>query len=159
MRLRQRLHANLARFLENPASVRNAAWLMISATVTAVVVGGLVLWVLDHEEYPNLFRALWFTLQTVTTVGYGDVTPESVVGRVVGAVVMLTAIAFITIVTAAITSTFVEAARRKGADATSTATTAAEDETREQLARITAQLHEMERTLEDLAARARRDDS
>ncbi len=117
------------------------------------------MWVLDHEEYPNLFRALWFTLQTVTTVGYGDVTPESVVGRVVGAVVMLTAIAFITIVTAAITSTFVEAARRKGADATQTATTAAEDETREQLARITAQLHQMERTLEDLAARARRDDS
>jgi voltage-gated potassium channel len=157
VRLRQRLHTNLARFLENPASVRNAAWLMISATVAAVVIGALVMWLLDREEYPNLFRALWFTLQTVTTVGYGDVTPESVVGRVVGAVVMLTAIAFITIITAAITSTFVEAARRKGDTATETASTAAADDTRDQLARITAQLDQMERTLEELAAQARRD--
>ena len=157
MKLRQRLHNNLDRFLENPASVRNAAWLMISATVAAVVVGALVMWLFDREEFPNLFLALWFTLQTVTTVGYGDVTPESVVGRVVGAVVMLTAIAFITIITAAITSTFVEAARRKGDTATETVDTAAADDTRDQLARITAQLDQMERTLEELAAQVRRD--
>ena len=157
MKLGQRLHNNLERFLENPASVRNAAWLMISATVTAVVVGALVMWLFDREEFPNLFLALWFTLQTVTTVGYGDVTPESVVGRVVGAVVMLTAIAFITIITAAITSTFVEAARRKGDSASESADTAAAHDTRDQLARITAQLDQMEQTLEDLVLQARRD--
>ena len=63
------------------------------------------------NEYPNMGRALWFTLQTVTTVGYGDVTPESPIARVVAAVVMLVAIALITVLTALVTSTFIEAAR------------------------------------------------
>jgi voltage-gated potassium channel len=48
----------------------------------------------------------------VTTVGYGDVTPSHVAGRLVGAAVMLEGTAFIAIVTAAITSTFVARATR-----------------------------------------------
>jgi voltage-gated potassium channel Kch len=50
---------------------------------------------------------LWWAIQTVTTVGYGDVAPKDAVGRVVAALVMLYGIAFIAIVTAVITSTFV----------------------------------------------------
>ena len=50
---------------------------------------------------------MWWALQTVTTVGYGDVTPKSTSGRFVGAFVMLEGLAFWAIVTAAITSTFV----------------------------------------------------
>jgi len=103
----------LERFVEDPGSPRRAAWVIIAATVLAVAAGALIMWIFDHSEYPSLGRALWFTLQTVTTVGYGDVTPESPLGRAVGGVVMLVAIGFITIITAAITSTFVEAARRK----------------------------------------------
>jgi voltage-gated potassium channel len=134
------------RFLENPASIRFAAWLIMTATVISVIVGGIVVWLLDHSEYPNLGRALWFTLQTVTTVGYGDVTPSSPVGRAVGALVMLTGIGFITIVTAAITSTFVEAARR-------TSDTAAESagRTEDALTEITARLDRIEETLRRLA--------
>ena len=50
---------------------------------------------------------MWWAIQTVTTVGYGDVTPRSVAGRLVAAIVMLEGIALVAIVTAAITSTFV----------------------------------------------------
>ena len=46
----------------------------------------------------------------MTTVGYGDVTPKDVAGRLVAALVMLEGIALIAIVTAAITSTFVSRA-------------------------------------------------
>ncbi len=62
---------------------------------------------LDHKEYPNIFIGMWWAIQTVTTVGYGDVTPRSVAGRIVATFVMLEAIALVAIVTAAITSTFV----------------------------------------------------
>jgi hypothetical protein len=43
----------------------------------------------------------------VTTVGYGDVTPARTSGRIVAAFVMLQGIAFLAILVAAITSTFV----------------------------------------------------
>ena len=75
--------------------------------------------VLDHREYPNIFIGMWWAIQTVTTVGYGDVTPKAVAGRIVAALVMLEAIALVAIITAAITSTFVARAdapprRRRG---------------------------------------------
>jgi voltage-gated potassium channel len=55
---------------------------------------------------------MWWAIQTVTTVGYGDVTPRAPSGRIVATFVMLAGIAFLAIVTASITSTFVERANR-----------------------------------------------
>ncbi len=101
------------RFADDPASVRNAALLMIAITVAIVFVGGLVVWVFDRQDFPDLGGALWYTLQTVTTVGYGDKVPTTGFGRVVGASVMVVAVALIAILTASITSTFVEAAQRR----------------------------------------------
>jgi voltage-gated potassium channel len=101
------------RFSNDPASVRNAVLVMIVITVGIVIVGGLVVWVFDRRDFPDLGGALWYTLQTVTTVGYGDHVPTSGIGRVVGASVMVVAVALIAILTASITSVFVEAAQRR----------------------------------------------
>ena len=49
----------------------------------------------------------------MTTVGYGDVVPESPGGRVVGAMLMLTGLAFIPTLTSVIVSTLI-AKRRRG---------------------------------------------
>jgi voltage-gated potassium channel len=68
---------------------------------------------LDRRDFDTLGEGLWGAVQTVTTVGYGDVAPWSGVGRLIGAVVMVTGIGFLTVVTAAITATFVESARRR----------------------------------------------
>jgi voltage-gated potassium channel Kch len=100
----------MARFLREPVSIRGAASTIVLATALIVVVSGALMRVLDHREYPNIFRGIWWALQTVTTVGYGDVTPQAPIGRVVAAFVMLQGIALIAIVTAAVTSTFIERA-------------------------------------------------
>lgn len=71
------------------------------------------MWLLDHSDFPNLGLSLWWAVQTATTVGYGDVTPRTVVGRLVAAFVMLQGIALIAVVTASITSTFVARAQRE----------------------------------------------
>jgi voltage-gated potassium channel Kch len=97
----------MARFLRNPVTVRRAASAIVSTTAVIVIASGLLMRVLDHREYPNIFIGMWWAIQTVTTVGYGDVTPKAVGGRIVAALVMLEGIAFIAILTAAITSTFV----------------------------------------------------
>ena len=113
VRRRDPLHHAMDRFAADPASVRNAALLMIVITVAIVLVGGLIVWVFDARDFPDLGGALWYTLQTVTTVGYGDKVPTQGVGRLVGATVMVVAVALIAILTASITSTFVEAAQRR----------------------------------------------
>ena len=99
--------------MSDPASMRNAVWVMIVITLGIVLVGGLVVWVFDRRDFPDLGGALWYTLQTVTTVGYGDAVPNTVIGRLVGATVMIVGVAFIAILTASITSVFVEAGRRR----------------------------------------------
>jgi voltage-gated potassium channel len=107
------LERRVTRFLSEPPSIRGAAGVIVSATALVVVGAGILISVIDSAEYPNLGVAMWWALQTVTTVGYGDVTPSHVAGRLVAAVVMLQGIAFIAIVTAVITSTFVARATRE----------------------------------------------
>ncbi len=96
-------------FIVHPASVRKAIRVIIAAYVTAMLLGGIVIWLVDPRDYPDPWLAFWYVLQTITTVGYGDATPTDGIGRVVGAVIMLVSIASLSILTAFITSAFVEA--------------------------------------------------
>ena len=96
--------------MENPASIRGARGVIAATTAGVVLASGVLMHVLDGSEYPTVWRGMWWALQTVTTVGYGDVTPEQTAGRIVASVVMLEGIAFLAIVTAAITSTFINRA-------------------------------------------------
>jgi voltage-gated potassium channel len=105
------IERRMARFLREPVSVRNAASVIVVATLVIVVGGGVAIRILDHHEYSSIWLGMWWALQTVTTVGYGDVTPKNTSGRFVGAFVMLEGIAFLAIVTAGITSTFVARAQ------------------------------------------------
>jgi len=107
------IERRMSKFLREPPSVRLAASVIVTTTALIVIGGGILIRVLDHHEYPTIWVGMWFALQTVTTVGYGDVTPEDPAGRVIAALVMLEGIAFVTIVTAAITSTFVTRAARE----------------------------------------------
>jgi voltage-gated potassium channel len=105
----------MSKFLREPPSIRIAASVIVTATALVVVGGGVLIRLLDHSEYPNIWVGMWWSLQTVTTVGYGDVTPRHASGRFVGVVVMLEGISFLAIITAAITSTFVARAERERA--------------------------------------------
>ena len=82
-----------------------------------VVASGLLMRVLDHREYRNIFVGMWWAIQTVTTVGYGDVVPGSTAGKVIAGFMMLGGLSLIAVVTGAITSAFVaraQADRRLG---------------------------------------------
>jgi voltage-gated potassium channel len=103
----------MSKFLREPPSIRIAASVIVTATALIVVGGGVLIRVVDHSEYPSIWVGMWWSLQTVTTVGYGDVTPSHASGRLVGVFVMLEGIAFLAIITAAITSTFVARAERE----------------------------------------------
>jgi voltage-gated potassium channel len=107
------IERRMAKFLREPPTVRTAASTIVVATIVVVVGSGVLIRVFDHKEYANVWVGFWWALQTVTTVGYGDVTPQDPTGRVIASFVMLEGIAFLAIITAAITSTFVARAARE----------------------------------------------
>ncbi len=96
-----------------PLTARRAGQIIALFTIAVTLASGVLMWLLDNEEFPNLGLALWWAVQTVTTVGYGDITPHEPVGRVIATFVMLSGIGFLTVITASITAVFIESARRR----------------------------------------------
>jgi voltage-gated potassium channel len=145
-------------FLREPVSVRSALTVIVTATFIIVVASGIAMRAIDHREYSSVWEGIWWSLQTVTTVGYGDVTPKNAGGKFVAVVVMLEGISFLAIVTAAITSTFVTRAQRKvqsrqqqsGEDTGETVADAPADPRLEQMA---ARLEHVESMLLELTKR------
>jgi voltage-gated potassium channel len=145
------IERSFAKFLSKPPSVRTASRTIVLATASVVVLSGILMRFVDHKEYANVWVGMWWAIQTVTTVGYGDVTPAAVSGRIVATFVMLQGIAFLAIVTAAITSTFVARATK--------AFQADRDEEMTELRRIDARFDELDRRLDRLEAALRPRDS
>jgi voltage-gated potassium channel len=69
-------------------------------------VAGFAAWALAPNGFDGLGDAMWWAAQTVTTVGYGDVVPESDGGRFIGVVVMAFGVPAVSFITAAVTSAF-----------------------------------------------------
>jgi voltage-gated potassium channel len=85
---------------------------VIATVSTTMTIGaGTLMTLIDHEQFPSIGSGLWWAAQTVTTVGYGDNVPVSFAGRLLAVAVMLLGIGFLTVITAAITSTFVSRSR------------------------------------------------
>jgi voltage-gated potassium channel len=94
-------------------TIQRAARIIASVTVSITIIAGVLIHFTDPQNFPNLGDGMWWAVQTVTTVGYGDLVPTSQAGRLIAALVMLVGIGFLTVITAAITSTFIETARRR----------------------------------------------
>jgi voltage-gated potassium channel len=147
------IERQMARFLRKPVTVRSAASVIVTSTAVIVLVSGVLMRLLDHKEYPNIFIGMWWAVQTVTTVGYGDVTPKSVAGRIVATFVMLEAVALVAIVTAAITSTFVARAERMQSVADAKDDAAEEARNQARFEELSERLARVETLLQSLADR------
>lgn len=62
------------------------------------------------SKIKNFGDGVWWAIVTTTTVGYGDLVPESTVGRIIGLLLMLAGIGIIGLLTANIASLFLEPA-------------------------------------------------
>ena len=90
------------------------AWRMFGlVTFVVASAGALLIRLTDRDAFPTVWSGFWWSIQTVTTVGYGDVVPSSTLGRITAGIVMLAGISFIAVTTAAITNAFVSAAARR----------------------------------------------
>ena len=95
---------------------RNAAYFIVLLWLGAVVIWGVLEHLIDKDTFPTIWLGMWWALQTVTTVGYGDIVPASTAGRLVATFLLLGGLAFLSVVTATITSSFVARRQAEMAD-------------------------------------------
>jgi voltage-gated potassium channel len=110
-----RLNRRIERWYERLTLVRAVTTIIVIA-VLLVFVAGLLVRVVEPETFHSIGLAYWWAVTTVTTVGYGDVVPESPGGRVVAAMLMLTGLALIPTLTSVIVSTLLYKSRRTEQD-------------------------------------------
>jgi voltage-gated potassium channel len=101
MAVETRVERRLDRLIAHAENPRTAAVVIASVTTTITVAAGVLMTVIDHEGFPSVGSGLWWAVQTVTTVGYGDHVPETAAGQILAAVVMLLGIGFVTSITGA----------------------------------------------------------
>ncbi len=84
---------------------------------SVVLIAATLAYVAEHNAQPDAFAsipaAVWWALETVTTVGYGDVVPKTLPGRIIGGLTMITGILMIALPIAIIGSSFAEVVRQR----------------------------------------------
>ena len=86
---------------------------LVIVTFFILAVGTLGMAVFERENVKSIGDAVWWSFVTITTVGYGDLYPQSTGGRIIGVVVMIFGIGFLGMFTATIASAFVERKMRQ----------------------------------------------
>ncbi|WP_427964415.1 ion transporter [Altererythrobacter sp.] len=102
------------------AAVRDRADdLIVTAALAFIFVlfGATALYMTEGDIQPEAFgsipRALWWSVITLTTVGYGDVTPITPLGQVFAGILALSGIAFVAMPTGIIAAAFSDAMQRR----------------------------------------------
>ena len=106
--------STLARVIANErATLASVVIIFIMILVSAATIAHM----LERESQPKTFgnipEALWWAVVTLTTTGYGDVVPQTVGGRMVGSVVMVSGILVLALMTGILATGFAEEERRR----------------------------------------------
>ncbi len=91
---------------------RERVFAIVGALFILIFTSALCLLIVEHG-YPDsqireFWDAVWWSIVTVATVGYGDLVPKSPLGRLLGAATILGGVVLLSITTATIASVFVE---------------------------------------------------
>lgn len=97
----------LLRRLLTTEGVRDAGVLALFT----ILGGGAAFATIERDQHLSTWDGVWWAVTTVTTVGYGDIAPQTDAGRAIAIVVMLVGIGFVAILTAAAAERFMRAQR------------------------------------------------
>jgi len=91
----------------------------LALMLTGIWMAGALVWVFERRRNPEQFgggtlrglgEAFWWSAVTMTTVGYGDVAPQTLVGKTLAAMVMILGYSIIAVPTGIVTAEIVESA-------------------------------------------------
>jgi voltage-gated potassium channel len=85
---------------------------LLFVLVLTVAIAGSLMYMLESPEQPGVFSsipaAMWWAIETLTTVGYGDMVPMTVMGRIVGGAVSIIGIGTLALFSGLITVGFLD---------------------------------------------------
>jgi voltage-gated potassium channel len=88
---------------------------LLFVLLLTVVIAGSLMYMLESGEQPGVFSsipaAMWWAIETLTTVGYGDMVPVTVAGRIIGGAVSIVGIGTLALFSGLITVGFLEQLR------------------------------------------------
>jgi voltage-gated potassium channel len=133
----ERLERRLTEFLAG-LTLRKAVALIVGVAAALAVLAAILERLID-PAFDTFPEALWWSVSTVSTVGYGDYVPESGAGRIVATALMLTGLGLIPLITSVVVAILVAQRSRE----------AREEELRD-LTRILQRLDNLDRRLAGL---------
>lgn len=85
--------------------------------IILILGSSLCMYSAEHEVQPNVFRnafsGIWWAVSTVLTVGYGDIYPVTLMGRLMAIIIAILGVGVVAIPTGIISAGFVEQYQRK----------------------------------------------
>jgi len=90
----------------NRILTRNHLGTVLLVALAFTLLSGLLIAGID-PSIENVWQGIWWAWVTVTTIGYGDIVPQSAAGKVFGAVVILFGLGFFSLLTASFSAYFV----------------------------------------------------
>jgi len=110
-RLQHQYEVGIERWYERLTLFRALRTIVVVALLL-VIVAGVLARLVEPQTFTSLGLAYWWAATTVTTVGYGDVVPHTVGGRLIGTTLMLLGVSLIPTLTSVIVATLVSRRNR-----------------------------------------------
>lgn len=115
-----------------------------AAAVAIAVVLAFGVWLVDPDAFTSFGEAIWWGIVTVSTVGYGDVTPNNAAGRTIAALLIVFSMAFFPVLTGLVTSALLSARDRARGEQADDEASARQTELLERLRAIDERLRRIE---------------
>jgi len=97
-------------FLSALKRARPKILVFLSAVTTIVIIMGTIMYQIEGAEngFTSIPRSIYWAIVTLTTVGYGDIAPRTILGQFVASIIMILGYAIIAVPTGIITSEFAQ---------------------------------------------------
>ena len=129
--------------------LRNTHLDEILGVLTFIIVGSTLGLYLIDPSMNNIFNNLWFVIVSITTVGYGDITPNTVYGKIFSLVLLIIGVFIFSAITGAISSYFMDNVLQEGTYHIHDLKEKA-DKSEAELKKVSDQLKESDKKIEEL---------
>ena len=97
-------------------STANQLVLSFLLTITLVIISSSIIYFAEHLAQPQVFSSIpntiWWSVVTLTTVGYGDMIPVTIMGKIFTSIILFAGVALFALPAGIITAGFLEHARK-----------------------------------------------